>query len=282
MQSYRQEVASKTQTLSASLHLQEQVSLLVFAPLWMFPATVKLSHVSLKRVKKQQESILDLSVLKNDQTDLSRLSLDPSVLRQFLQLWTQLYQKKNAPPTTAESDHRLVVVQGGVYSKGATIRLMLDLVRFVPGEDLALKDVLKNVFVFWSGEQDTKFGYLPLYELFHSYHAFLDSHLILSDVKRVRYSDFIIKDDSNTILKFTMQGSLRVYHIHVNQEMNVVYNVSDSIKIPNSIHQMYSMLNQVMNRLICGVNELQQMSVYEEPKNGIQWKGRLSVGIDDF
>ena len=281
MQSYRQEVASKTQTLSASLHLQEQVSLLVFAPLWLFPATVKLSHVSLKRVKKQQESILDLSVLKNDQTDLSRLSLDPSILRQFLLVWTKLYQKTNAPPTTAESDHRLVVVQGGVYSKGATIRLMLDLVRFVPGDDLGLKDVLKNVFIFWSCEQDTKYGYLPLYVLLHSYHDFLKSHQILSDVKRVRYSDFIIKDESNTVLKFTMQGSLRVYRIHAHQEVSVVYNVSVSIKVPNSTHQMCLMLDRLMHRLLCGMNEFQQISVFEEPKNGIQWKGTRSVGSDD-
>ena len=39
-------------------------------------------------------------------------------------------------------------------------------------------------------------------------------------------------------MKFTMQGTLRVYHVSPDTQLGVVYAVTDTVKKPNTSHQM--------------------------------------------
>ena len=238
MRKVQQESASKTQVLTSSLLVKKQSSVLVFAPLWLFPSSFKLSHVNLKRLKNQKEMVIDLAVLKNGQSDLSHLSIDPDILRQCLPIWQHLYKSMKLPQSIVQSDNQFVLVHGGVYTEGSVMKMVLEMIRYIKGCEIALNDVFKFCFVFWNCEKEKKYGYLPLSQLFHQWNpSFIQSYRILSDDTRLKVSDVIIRDENQTVLKYSTQGNVRVYRSE-KQKLSVLYSVSDSILEANSVHQM--------------------------------------------
>ena len=108
---------------------------------------MKLSHVTIKRMKDQQEERITLPVLYNNQTDLSHLSLDSSSLQQFQSLWKYLYKQEYSPQGIQDSDHRLVVVFGGMYSKGSILQVLLEIIRYVKGSAIELSNVIPVLLI---------------------------------------------------------------------------------------------------------------------------------------
>lgn len=234
-----QDSAGNTYQLTSSLLVQEQASVLFFAPLWLFPPSVKLSHVNLKRMKNQKETVIDLDVLKNNQSDLSRLSLDPVILRQCFTIWQHLYRKDYFPQITTQSDHRHVLVHGGVYSKGTVMKVALDFIRSLKGKAVEVNEVFKYCYVFWCCEKEQKYGYVPLSQLLYQWNSsFLLPYSIQSDSTLPRFCDVLLRDEAQTVLKYSMQGTTRVYHSSPGQKVWVLYSVSDVFNEVNSIHQM--------------------------------------------
>lgn len=230
MRKAQQESASKTQLLTTSFAVHKQASVLVFAPLWLFPTSFKLSHVNLKRSNR----VIDLAVLKNSQSDLAHLSIDPDALRQCLSIWRQLAQSTKLP----QSDNQFVLVHGGVYSEGCVMRMVLEMIRYVKECEIGLNDIFKVCFVFWNCEKEKKYGYLPLSQVFYQWNpSFIHAHRILSDEKRVKVSEAVIRDETQAVLKYAMQGNVRVYH-SPKQKLSVLFGVSERILEANAMHQM--------------------------------------------
>lgn len=233
----QQEIFSKTQMLSSSFFLQQQASILVFAPLWLFPASVKLSHVTIKRMKDQQEERITLPVLYNNQTDLSHLSLDSSSLQQFQSLWKYLYKHEYSPQGIQEADHRLVVVFGGMYSKGSILQVLLEIIRYVKGSAIELSNVMKNVYLYWNCEKEKRSGYLPYYHFFHEWNpSFLSTQVLQSDSQYHRYTECAIKDEQGNSIRYVLQNNTRVYQLKKGQEIVVVYQIGHELQQRENKH----------------------------------------------
>lgn len=233
-------MSSKTQTVVSSFFLQQQASILIFAPLWLFPPSVKLTHVTIKRMKDQQEERVTLPVLHNNQTDVSHLSVDSSSLQQFQSLWNPLYNRKYSPHDVEEADHRLVVVYGGVYSNGSIFQVLMDIIRYVKGSSIELSDVMKNVFLYWNCEKEKRSGYLPYLHFFSVWNsAFLSAHVLQSDIQYRRYADCVLKDNKGTTMKYVLHNNTRVYELKKGQEIIAVYHIVDELQRRENKHTMY-------------------------------------------
>lgn len=171
------------------------------------------------------------------------MTLDPAILSCLLPIWLTLYRRTivrlKLTQAKSEEDHRFVLLQTGSIQAGSTLQIAFKTLRYVNGNETDLHELFKYVYVFWHSEKERKFGYLPLTQLCMDYDSsLLRSIRITLESERVRYADFVLRDMEGTAVKFTMQGTIRVCHISQNTQLGVVYAVTDTVKKPNTSHQM--------------------------------------------
>ena len=237
---YKQHTAGKALLFSAAIQSSRPISLCIFAPLWLLPPASKFSRLSIAR---ESDSALELLLTHNALSDLYQVTLDPAILESLIPLWLTLYRRTigrlKLTQTKAEEDYRLVLLQAGSIQAGSTLQITFETLRYINGKETDLHELFKYVYVFWHSEKERKFGYLPLTQLCMDYDSsLLRSVRILLESERVRYTDFVLCDAKGTTMKFTMQGTLRVYHVSPDTQLGVVYAVTDTVKKPNTSHQM--------------------------------------------
>lgn len=233
--SYKQESASKVSLLQIALTPLLSSALFVFVPQWLLPASTRYSRISIKS-KAASQPPLELLVVKSALTEVTQLTLNPSLLSQLLLFWRHAYQKTvtkaGAASPFRQEKSQFVVVQAGFFPAHSAMRLRLEMNRFVEGERTALAEVMRHVYVFWNAEREQRFGYLPLSPLVSA--EVLEGVSLLPETERARCTEFMLRDESGETLKSVTQGVMRCYKVKAGSVVKAVYSVS----VAESVHQM--------------------------------------------
>ena len=283
MREYRQQTLGKTLVVAAGLQAAWSVSLCVFAPLGLLPPATRLSRLAVKRAR-EAETAVELLLARNPLSDLGQTSIDPAMLASLLPVWETLVRRGGWAAGRKEEERKLVLLQAGAVRARGVLQLACELSRFVAGKETSLHELLQNVFVFWNSEKEKKFGYLTLTQLcLECSPQLLRGVTLLPESQRVRYCDFSVRDREGAAVKFVMQGTLRMYKATPGSTLSVIYVVSDEVKKPGTVHQMYRQREGMTSSFLCGLDTEKQMKVLDgsssQTLDGIGVAEPLSVTI---
>lgn len=278
----RQQTLGKTLTLVAGLQAAWPVSLCLFAPLGLLPPATRLSRLAVRRAR--EAAAVELLLARSPLSDLAQTSLEPAALERLLPVWETLVRRSAWAAERKEEERKLVLLQAGAVRARGVMQLACELSRFVAGREASLHELLQNVFVFWNSEKEKKFGYLTLTQLcLECAPQLLRGVTLLPESQRVRYCDFSLRDKEGVAVKFAMQGTLRMYKATPGTTLSVIYVVSDEVKKPGTVHQVYASREGCMHSFLCGLDAEKQMKVLDgttsQTLDGVGVAESLSVTI---
>lgn len=282
MREVRQQTFGKTLTLVAGLQAAWPVSLCLFAPLGLLPPATRLSRLAVRRAR--EAAAVELLLARSPLSDLAQTSLEPAALERLLPVWETLVRRSAWAAERKEEERKLVLLQAGAVRARGVMQLACELSRFVAGREASLHELLQNVFVFWNSEKEKKFGYLTLTQLcLECAPQLLRGVTLLPESQRVRYCDFSLRDKEGAAVKFAMQGTLRMYKATPGTTLSVIYVVSDEVKKPGTVHQVYASREGCMHSFLCGLDAEKQMKVLDgttsQTLDGVGVAESLSVTI---